>query len=233
VKTQLAVATTQKGNQSVAKYVGKMHTLGDEIAAADMKLEEEKLIKYILTELDFDFNPIIFALLARKETITISELYTQLLAFETHMELWGSGNYGSLANAENRGGHDGGNNRGRGANHSHIGSRNNGNHFSNNQHKGRNGGGGGCGRRGRGRGNKSTGGTSHPLCQVCYKVDHTAKRCWHRFEEDYTPDERHISTTTGGSYHVDTNWYTGTGAIDHITRELEKLANCEKYHGSD
>jgi hypothetical protein len=68
---------------------------------------------------------------------------------------------------------------------------------------------------------------------VCYKVGHTAERCWHRFEEEYLPEEKHVAAAIGGSYHVDTNWYTDTGATDHITGELEKLAVREKYHGSD
>jgi hypothetical protein len=35
------------------------------------------------------------------------------------------------------------------------------------------------------------------------------------------------------SYTVDNNWYTDTGATDHITGELEKLAVREKYNGGD
>jgi hypothetical protein len=37
--------------------------------------------------------------------------------------------------------------------------------------------------------------------------------------------------TTG--YNVDTEWYTDTGATDHITSELFKLTIREKYGGSD
>jgi hypothetical protein len=32
---------------------------------------------------------------------------------------------------------------------------------------------------------------------------------------------------------VDTNWYTDTGATDHITGELEKLTVRDKYHDTD
>jgi hypothetical protein len=35
------------------------------------------------------------------------------------------------------------------------------------------------------------------------------------------------------SYNVDKNWYTDTGATDHITLELEKLEFKEKYNGGD
>ena len=39
--------------------------------------------------------------------------------------------------------------------------------------------------------------------------------------------------TAQHSYTIDTNWYTDTGAIDHITGELEKLSVRDKYHGND
>ena len=35
------------------------------------------------------------------------------------------------------------------------------------------------------------------------------------------------------SYGIDTNWYTDTGATDHITKELEKLTARNKYHDTD
>jgi hypothetical protein len=35
------------------------------------------------------------------------------------------------------------------------------------------------------------------------------------------------------SYGVDTNWYTDTGATDHITGELDKLMVRDKYHNTD
>jgi hypothetical protein len=34
-------------------------------------------------------------------------------------------------------------------------------------------------------------------------------------------------------YTVDNNWYTDTGATDHITSELDKLAIWERYNGTD
>jgi hypothetical protein len=33
----------------------------------------------------------------------------------------------------------------------------------------------------------------------------------------------------GSSYGVDTNWYTDTGATDHVTFKLDKLSTKEKY----
>jgi hypothetical protein len=64
---------------------------------------------------------------------------------------------------------------------------------------------------------------------VCLKTGHTADRCWHEFEEDYIPKEKHADAAMN-SYTVDNNWYTDTGATDHITGELEKLAIRKKYN---
>jgi len=35
------------------------------------------------------------------------------------------------------------------------------------------------------------------------------------------------------SYKIDTNWYTDTGATDHITSDLDRLALREQYHGGE
>jgi hypothetical protein len=56
--------------------------------------------------------------------------------------------------------------------------------------------------------------------------------CWHRFDENFVPDDR-FPGMADGSYGVDTNWYTDTGATDHVTGELEKLSVCDRYKGGD
>jgi hypothetical protein len=71
-----------------------------------------------------------------------------------------------------------------------------------------------------------------PLYQVCFKKRHIAAECWHRFDEDYVPDQRLVAAATN-SYGVDTNWYMDTGATDNVTSELEKMTVKNKYHGLD
>jgi histone deacetylase 1/2 len=146
------------------------------------------------------------------------------------MEIMGSGRNGSSANSANRGGRDG---FGRGRGNSSRGrgqdggrGRNSNNNFN---HRHQNNGGGGASRGNQGRGN---GGNAKPVCQACLKSGHTADRCWHRFEEDFVPEKRHAGAAVN-SYTIDNNWYTDTGATDHITGELEKLAVREKYNGPD
>lgn len=58
--------------------------------------------------------------------------------------------------------------------------------------------------------------------------------CWHRYDEDYVPDARHVAAAIreqgGGD---DTIWYADSGATAHVTNELEKLSMREKYFGND
>jgi histone deacetylase 1/2 len=86
----------------------------------------------------------------------------------------------------------------------------------------------------RGR-NQSSGGQKvrfNGWCQVCFKEGHSATSCWHRFDVDYVYDEKNANSANH-VYKVDTNWYTDTGATDHITSELDKLVIHDKYNGSD
>ncbi|CAN6284799.1 unnamed protein product [Urochloa humidicola] len=231
VNTRIALATSQKGSSSVEEYFGKIKKLGDEMAAAGRPLEDEELIEYIITGLGEDFNPLVTSLCTRLEPLKLGEFYSQLLNFESRMDLVYGANQGSSANSASRG-------RGRGRNNSSSRGRsqsrggftsggrgNSGNRGGNS--------GGNYARQGGGRDqNYNNQGSSKPLCQVCYKKGHTASECWHRFDEDYVPDQRLVAAATS-SYGVDTNWYLDTGATDNVTGELEKLTMKKKYNGAD
>jgi hypothetical protein len=56
--------------------------------------------------------------------------------------------------------------------------------------------------------------------------------CWHRFDDSYVLDERYAGSAST-SFAIDPNWYLDTGATDHVTEELEKLAMHEKYKGKE
>ena len=107
IATRMALATTTKGTSLVADYLTKMKTLADEMASAGRKLEDEELISYILTGLDLDFNPVVFAVTARVRPVMVAELYTQLTSFKQRMELHGGASHSS-ANMAAKGGHGGG-----------------------------------------------------------------------------------------------------------------------------
>ena len=212
----MALATATKGTNSISEYFGRMKTLADEMASAGRKLEDEELVSYILTGLDLDFDPVISAVTARVEPISVAELYTQLISHEQRLEMCSGGRNQSSANMASRGDRGGSGNRSGGGG-------------------GGSSGGYGCG--GYGRSNRGRGGgggqRKQPFqpgvyCQVCTKEGHTAIGYFKRFDASYTPPQKSASSATT-SYGVDTNWYMDTGATDHITSELEKLTIRDKY----
>ena len=224
INTRIALATTKRGNMTITEYFTKMKTLKDEMQAGGKPLDDEDFLQYIITGVGPEFSEVVSVVCARVESISIGELYSQLLNFETRKVLYnGAQDTGGFANVANRGGfgghggsnvcRGGGAQRGRG--------------------RGGNQGGRGGGPGGRGRGRGYAGPDLRPTCQVCFMKGHTAPECWHRFDDNYVNDQKHVAAATYAGYGVDTNWYIDTGAIDHINGELDKLTMKEKYEGSD
>jgi hypothetical protein len=52
-------------------------------------------------------------------------------------------------------------------------------------------------------------------------------------DKSYTSEEPSAAVATTSSYQVDPNWYSETGATDHITSDLDRLAMRKQYHGGD
>jgi hypothetical protein len=210
----------EERNDSITEYISKAHTLADEMVLTGKKIDDEELISYILVGLDFEYNSVVSALVARPNAISIGEAYSQLLSYEQRVERQQAGeNYQASANAVSRGcdnmcgrrpAHGRSPSRGRGR-HPSRGPANIGNSY--------------------GRGNSSTIGDSRPLCQVCFK-GHLASECWHRFDGTYVPEERYAGAAYS-AYGTDLNWYLDTGATDHMMEELEKLTMREKYKGKE
>ncbi|XP_021321744.1 uncharacterized protein LOC110437591 [Sorghum bicolor] len=165
ISTRMALSNASKGASTISEFFTKMKALGDEMASAVRKLEDEELISYILTGLDHEFDPVVTAVAARVEPITVNELYAQLVSFEQRMEARGGGQQSSV-NMASKGGRNGGN-----YNNTRGGGRG-----------GRRGGGGGRGQMG-GRG----GGRFEPgvYCQVCGKERHPTYRCFNRYDPSY------------------------------------------------
>jgi hypothetical protein len=189
VNTRIALATTKKGDLSIADYINKMHNLGDEMATVGKLIDDDDdLISYILTGLDYDYNLVITTLIV-KDNLTLVEVYSQLLSFKQRIVLQQTAeHYASVATCGRGGGmrshgptRGGRNPRGRG---------------------GRNG-----GRRGRSSPPQPD---NIPLCQLCGKRGHTVMECWHHFDENYVPNEKYAGVASNSSYGVDYNWYTDT-----------------------
>jgi hypothetical protein len=87
VNTRIALANLQKGIMSIAEYFGKIRTLADEMAAAGKKLDEEDVVSYVLASLDSEYNSIVSEMCSRVEPVTVVELCSQLLSYETRIDL--------------------------------------------------------------------------------------------------------------------------------------------------
>jgi hypothetical protein len=184
------------------------------MASTGNAITDAEFISYVLAGLDEDYNSVFTAVVARIDTVTPAELYTQLLSFEQHLALQAAGSHAvsssALAASRGRGGRF--DSPGRGPS------------------RGR-----GRGRSSGGRGSSSTGvrsstSSSRPRCQVCLKVGHTANACWHRFDEDYVPETHTAGSATILYDTTDPNWYTDSDVTDHITGELDKLTMHDRYN---
>jgi hypothetical protein len=164
--------STQKGSSTVAEYISKIKSLADEMTSAGTKLDDEELCSYIQAGLDYEYNSLVSSVAARVEPITLGELYSQLLAYETHLDLQGGGQapggqMQSSVNTASRG--RGGFMRGRGGHNSRGGSNSG----------------------GRGRGdsfNKSK--NRFPPCQLCGRTNHPIFKCYKRFDPTYMGEEK-------------------------------------------
>ena len=83
----IALATVQKGNQTMADYLTKMKALVDDMAASGKTLDHDELVSYIFTSLDSEYNPIVSSILTRSGPISIGDLYSQLMSFDQHLDL--------------------------------------------------------------------------------------------------------------------------------------------------
>jgi hypothetical protein len=63
-------------------------------------------------------------------------------------------------------------------------------------------------------------------------IGHTALNCWKRHQKNYRGPEKSAGAAYG-SYGVDTNSYTDSGATNHITGELEKLHVRDRHNDNE
>ncbi|XP_044328143.1 uncharacterized protein [Triticum aestivum] len=111
---RIAITNTKKGSMSSSAYMAKMKSLGDELAAVGRPVSDPGMVDYILAGLDRDYDSVVVAIGAVKNTITADDLFAQISAFDQRMEMLGdssSGGFHSSAIAVYR---DRGQSRGRG-----------------------------------------------------------------------------------------------------------------------
>lgn len=220
MQIRMQLATLKKQGMTASEYFDRVKGYADTLAASGSPLQDDEIISYLLSGLNEDYDSLVTSITIRPSPMTLSEVYNHLISFEmrrasrsstTQLDA-SSVNYASRGGPGNRGGR-GGNGGGRAP-------------------RGRNGGGGGGGngRNNGGTRSSSSSSTTKPECQIYGKEGHLAKRCWYRYDED---DKKTTAYASNPSYSMDSYWISDTGATDHVTNYLDRLAVREKYQGKD
>nr|XP_044393840.1 uncharacterized protein LOC123117053 [Triticum aestivum] len=88
VNTRIALSTTKKGNSTMSEYIGRMKALGDEMASVGKPLTDDDMVSYILAGLNYDYVSFVSTICARTQQIKVSELYSQLISFESRLAMF-------------------------------------------------------------------------------------------------------------------------------------------------
>jgi hypothetical protein len=107
-----AVEQGQEGEQDNCGILNTIKSLADEMATAGKPLENEDVISYVLAGLNDEtyigFVAAITALIKAEKTISLSDVYTQLVSYEARLEDQNPAGGDMSVNAATRGGHGGG-----------------------------------------------------------------------------------------------------------------------------
>lgn len=220
----------KKHDLSATAFFNKVKNLADTLSSIGKPLSDEEFTSFILNGLDEDYDSLVENINGRDTPMPPRDLYARLLNTEQRLSARRSvGAYtdGSSANAAHRGGPRGAKQppppspthqprpsapapptAGRKRLHCQA-----------------------CG-----------GGVE---CQLCSIEGHLASRCHRRFKRDFlgignngkgNEKQAALATQEPGftpSYPVDPAWYMDTGAMDHLTSQLDKLATRQPYTGHD
>uniref|UniRef100_A0A2N9FGM0 Reverse transcriptase Ty1/copia-type domain-containing protein n=1 Tax=Fagus sylvatica TaxID=28930 RepID=A0A2N9FGM0_FAGSY len=218
------LSTLRKGSTSISDFFQTFTGLADTLAAIDQPLPEFQLVSFLLAGLGPEYDSFVTSVQQRTEPITLDYLYGHLLTHETRHEQsqapvsleTASANFvsrGTFSRSGRGGRNQSSSSNGRGQSTSPS--------FRSN--------------RGRGRGRNSPN-NARPVCQVCNRTSHVALHCYHRFDNSYYSEksadmQAYFSTQQAPT---DPNWYTDTGATNHLTSDLANLnVHSEEYLGSD
>jgi hypothetical protein len=212
VQIRVELATCKKRDMTAADFFHKVRGLATELAAANAALRDDEILAYLFAGLPAEYDPFVTTMTTLPAAPTLDDVFAHLVAFEArqlrhHADL--QLNLGASANYACRRG----------------------------SHRDRGRSGRGCGAPPRGRGGPpragGRGSISRPTCQICEKEGHTALRCWYRMDDSYQEANPSAALASTSSYKVDANWYTDTGATDHITSDLDRLTVREQYTGGE
>nr|XP_020191183.1 endochitinase A-like [Aegilops tauschii subsp. strangulata] len=219
----------KKNDISVTAFFNKVKSLADTLSSIGKPLRDEEFTSFILNGLDEDYDSLVENINGRDTPMPPRDIYARLLNTEQRLAARRSvGVYteGPSANAALRGG-------ARGAKQKAPPT---------------------SGNQPRPPAPAPTAGLKRlhceacgggVECQLCGIEGHLASRCHRRFKRDFlgignngkgNEKQAALATPDPGftpSYSVDPAWYMDTGATDHLTSQLDKLATRQPYTGHD
>lgn len=70
---------------------------------------------------------------------------------------------------------------------------------------------------------------------MCQRIDHTADRCYNRFDRDFKPNSNTNNSALYSSPDIIVNleWLLDNGATNHVTNDSGNIHNRIEYNGSD
>ncbi|CAA0829640.1 Unknown protein, partial [Striga hermonthica] len=233
---KLKLQTLKKAGLTMREFLNRIKNHCDVLAIAGEKVSEQNQILHILTGLGSEYDSVVVNVTSRFPPHTLAEVHALLLTYESRLEM----NQGSVVNSEGS------------QPYANVVTQNSQRTFNQgfNQFKGNRNAhqGGSRGRgsyRGRGRGRNQG---NRPQCQICHGLNHTADKCWYRYDAQpnqqatgqgqQTPRRNptlNMVHMPGGNTYSDigseTNLYPDSRASNHVTNELENLNIASEYNG--
>ena len=190
----------------------------DELAVTGHALHCDEIISYLLSGLGHDYDSFVPTITARTYPVTLEEVYALLLTTESRLlhnnspiiqpTVHVATRQPSFSSYRGRNSY-----RGRGQNYRDVS-------FYN------------------GSNGRTTFHRDTMICQVCDKLGHSAKKCYHRFDVTYRDNAAKSSNLHGlmatTSTVFATDWHPDTGATHRLTNNMANLnLRSEDYTGSD
>jgi hypothetical protein len=78
----------------MTEYFSEMKNLADEMSSSGQPLGDKKFVSYVLTGLDGEiYNLLVSSIITRVEPISRTELFSQIVSYELHLEKQVGGGY--------------------------------------------------------------------------------------------------------------------------------------------